>query len=156
MSNILIENPKVNPELKKLRQWSNIPQTKKDILEHLSDWEVKPTTHKKAVDICAGDGTVAALLLEAGWRPEYVLCVDQYQSPTPLVPDDIRWEFLDIQALYNALQSDSELPNTVKQHHGQYDLAIALFGDNLIPSAIEVERVICGFFAKESSHIFIY
>lgn len=67
--------------------------------EEFTEFHVTPETHPKVVELAAGDGPIAKLLVKRGWRPENITCVDRDESPNPMVPG-VKWMYIDLPTLY--------------------------------------------------------
>lgn len=133
MAEILITEPRPNRDYRSSYSF-NDPFAHEVVRDCFPDWGITPQTHPRAADICAGDGSWARLLVDNGWKPEDILCVDRCRSLGPLV-EGVKWEYWDVDALRDRLltarfhlEGPTEIPEGVAVHQGKFDLVIVLLG----------------------------
>ncbi len=100
-----------------------------DILgSHLAKNDVNPASHPTAIDLCAGDGSIARILVDLGWNPDDITCIDLHRSRNPLVTD-VRWLHWDLEALLETINDSGPLPGVVEGYKGYFDIAILAQGN---------------------------
>lgn len=84
-----------------------------------------PQTHPNPIDLYAGNGIVAAILVQKGWGAHNITCIDRCRPTRNLVPGAtwIQWN-LDMLSL--SVKSNYELPTTVLAHKHTYDIVTAM------------------------------
>lgn len=151
MSEIIISNSGLNED--PYRDFSYRIQEENfrhSLFGQLMHERVTPITHPKAVDLCAGDGCLARILVDNGWKEANLTCIDRYKSPTPLVPD-ARWFYWDLEQLYLHLERRLSLPEEVLSFRHQFDIAMLwLGGFGLGESGREL---LCKYFVKPKGYI---
>ncbi len=148
---VTIENPELNPIDQGLRRWTYElgNRTKKRFVEHLKEDGVTPLTHPKAIDLCAGDGSMAQILIENGWSPKNITCVDQFVTKTPLA-DGAKWKYINLGALASSLKIEEDLEPEIVQMKGNYDIVTLVQGHM---GRVE-EQAIVKFFTKPNGFSF--
>jgi hypothetical protein len=147
--NIIIENPSHNPDAIDYTQWSyRNPITNSEIIRRLQADGIHPNTHPKAVDLYAGDGSIARILSEQGWNPQDITCIDLYLPNDPLVPN-AQWIHLNLDNLYHAQQLDQPLPPEAELLRDQFD-AVFMSASYI---GIDHSDKVCEFFVKPDGYI---
>jgi hypothetical protein len=88
---------------------------------------ITPGNYPKAIDLCSGDGALALFLIQRGWKPENITCVDRYISPTPLVTG-VSWLYMDLNLLATALETHEPVPSCIGQLRGAFDVVTHIQG----------------------------
>ena len=91
-----------------LRRWSERRNAQKLYNRILLD-NLTPINHRYAVDLCSGDGVMAEILVNLGWNPRDIVCIDKFSSPTPLVTD-ARWLYVDLTQWADAITGNEPVP----------------------------------------------
>ncbi len=76
-------------------------------------------------DVCAGDGSVAKLLVDYGWDARKIICIDRYRSPSPLV-GGVTWEYWNVDQLGLALLAEKEIPSCIERYREFFDLVVMM------------------------------
>src|SRR3989344_7331928 len=121
-------DPIINPESRHFRRWTYEVSHGMDrgwISDHLNQVGVSPEFYPNVCDLCSGDGSVAAILVENGWEPSRITCVDQFKSPSPLVVG-VNWNYFNITDLVWALRNGQEIPDDISRLRNLFDL-VTLF-----------------------------
>lgn len=126
---IEIKEPKVNPEERKYTSFTYIVgggENRIEIPEMLTGMKVSPYSHPNAIDLFAGDGSGARILVDLGWKVRNILCVDLYIPRFPLV-NDVEWKFWDLLSLSQSIRyGKPEIPASVLRFRGQFDIVLCL------------------------------
>lgn len=94
----------------------------KSIVTRLIDsFGVNKDTHPRVLDLAAGDGSVAAILSEMGWDERQIVCIDKYESPTPLVKS-VKWLYEDLELVASVLSDDKEPSKQLQRIHQGFDI----------------------------------
>ena len=107
---------------------------------------ISPERFPLAVDLFAGDGSWAKRLVDNGWAPANITCVDIARTETPLV-DGVNWLYLDLAALAH-VANRGHLHGQVGQLRGRFDLAFSSFGAISTYGAEDTADILCGFFIR--------
>ena len=147
MIEILIPDPDFNKD--KWVDWShNNERNAKYLDSKLSEGGVTPSTHPIVVDLCAGAGSIAELLIERGWQPANITCVDQVRASGNLAPE-ANWYFWNIKALGEAIILRQSIPEEIQIFRQSFDL-ITLFGGFL---GKVYEEAVCSYLIKPSGKV---
>lgn len=124
MSEVLIRRPQINKEEERWRRFSSHEGRKSaerwmnlEFPEH----RINPMTHPNVIELAAGDGPIAWLLVNRGWKAENITCVDMYMSPSPMIPR-AKWVYLNLSALYDHIWDRTDPEYEVLQMKGIFDL----------------------------------
>ena len=110
---------------------------------------VTPSTHPRAIDLCAGDGSFARMLVDNGWQEEDMTCVDIARTETPLVPK-ATWLFWDVEALSLAILKYTEIPPEIAVYKHRFDIAILMQGEGFYD---EKENAVCKYLVRPNGYI---
>ena len=146
-----IENPQLNPEEVRYRRWSYLVKDGMDrrwLIDKLERNSVTPVKHQKVCDLCSGDGSIPAILVDNGWKPGQITCIDQFKSPEPLV-EGVDWKYLDISLLVWAIRRGAEIPEDLKKLQHSFDL-VTLFQSH---AGMDIDAEACKYFAKPGGYI---
>lgn len=148
---IEIHEPQENPNELRYRRYSLMDKETGEILaEELKEKGITPDKFPKAVDLAAGDGSLAAVLKRLGWKGKDITCIDQFESPTP-ISRDFNWEYVNLSNLASAVDLGDKLPPDIEKMRGKFDvvtMSLAFLGSE------KAEEKVCEFFAKPKSFIF--
>lgn len=125
MPEIIIRNPILNPD-ELFRSYS---YDTKEIREGMSEFLARKITkesHPKAIDLCAGDGSYARILVDNGWKGQNMTCVDRFRTRTPLVKDAV-WRYWDLEQMAHELQLRQPMPEEITLLKGSFDIAFFWF-----------------------------
>lgn len=117
------------------------------IPELVKSGKVTAEKFPRAVDLFAGDGSWARRLIDNGWKPENITCIDIYVSPTPLV-EGVNWRHMNLVALYEALKKRAILPTEVESLRGGWDLTTMSYGSVLYGGDQYSDKRISRFFTR--------
>src|SRR3989344_9234795 len=121
---IVVSNPGPNKDA--FSSWS-YPGGKFILEPQFEIKKITPVTHPKVADLCAGDGSVARILKEMGWKEEDILCIDEARSTTPLV-EHVAWKYWNLSELGYALRGDKVISPEIQQHKGRFDMVLMFQG----------------------------
>ncbi len=124
MAEILITDPFINESCGKSYS-SGVGR--KTTLELLRKHNLSPNTHPRVVDLCAGEGSWAKILIERGWDPNHIVCIDRRRPENP-PPEGVKWEYWDLRALATSLRNRTPLPKEVAVYRRSFDLAVMTYG----------------------------
>ena len=127
---------------------SYTPEVETDLMRLFNEHGITPETHPKAVDLYAGDGSLAKILVKNGWQEENMTCIDMSRSHSPLVRK-ANWLFWNLDSLDEALQSGVKIPTEVSQTSGQFDISLIY----ATPMSKEGLETIGNFFTKRGGYI---
>lgn len=145
---IVRSNPDVSIVPQGARRWNYHKTTEVGTFyDALQKEGITTETHPLALDLATGDGTYARLLVDRGWNPANITCVDYSQSPTPLVRG-CTWLYWDLVELYESLRRNAtRFPREIANLRGSFDLVI--FQGCYIP-----EGGICDFFVRPNGYYY--
>lgn len=144
MKEIVISHPDINMD--PFKSWSHDnPDLREAIVTDLVWNGVTPATHPKAVDLCAGDGSCAAILTSTGWNANNITCIDISRSTSPLVTG-VTWQYLDLGELGWRLKGGHQIPESLQPLHHGFDVAMLWFG------YLRYEQELFDFFLKPGGH----
>ena len=114
-----------------------------------SRYHVTPATHPRVVDLFTGDGSIAKMIMNMGWQPDNITCIDQCISPTPVV-QGVHWEYMYLHSLAHALKYHLAIPSKVEHYRHAFDVVMEWlgYGD---PKDI---AILYKFFARPGGYIF--
>lgn len=154
MHEIIIGNPQVNND-----PWRRVTFQAEALVTYigriLSAKGVTPATHGRVIDLCAGDSSIGKILVENGWNPKDILCIDKKRTETPLV-EGLRWEYWDLKELAESLKRDLTLPHEISLRKGKFDLVSCWYGvDQEYDKSLlnEEIRLLCNFFVSPGGFI---
>jgi len=120
-----------NPSDQQLRRWTCEFRGRGTIWEHLNrrldEQGISFDTHPQVVDLCAGDGSIAALMVERGWSPRQITNIDLYETSTPLV-DGCNWKYLDLGALAWAIECGDSINHEVTRLRHKFNVVTLVQG----------------------------
>lgn len=116
------------------------------IEEYLDILEISASDFPRVADLCAGDGSVAALSGERGWFSGNIYCFDKARSLHPLV-EGVNWHYWDLCNLGKAIRDGEDLPPNVKNLKGSFDLVVIVQALGVYEYVHEV----CGYLVKPNS-----
>lgn len=126
-----------NPHDQSLRRYFyNSEVSGKSLLRALDRKGITADLFPRVLDVCAGDGSIGALLLSAGWQENRITCIDQYVSPSPLLPE-AQW-------LYYRLEVpklQKSIPEELSQLLSYFDLITCFNGSVSVSHDAEKKRV---------------
>jgi hypothetical protein len=143
---IVIANPRLNTD--SYRRWSygSDPEGFRSVLAIKG---ITPISHPKAVDLCAGDGSFARMLVENGWNEEDITCVDRFHTTTPLVSQST-WLYWDLRALASAVMQQLPIPTEVASYRHQFDVAVLMQGEKMDWGE---EDIVCEYLVRPGGYI---
>lgn len=147
---IQIDRPEINPYRE--QHFSFKRHTADNFVSfHLKEQAIYPSTHPKVVDLCAGSGGVARILIGKGWKPEGITCID-YFKPERLVVEGVNWVYWDLEELGDALGSGDLLPADVLSFQHAFNLVTIRTGflGKKGEEGENMERLVCNFFMDPS------
>jgi hypothetical protein len=110
---------------------------------------INPATHPMALDLCAGDGSLARILVDKNWDFGNITCVDRFRTTTPL-QEGVNWRYWDLKSLGYSIIDGKELPEEILNFQHKFDVVL-LWNGNFTK---EVDEAVCRFFAHQGSIIF--
>ena len=148
MSEILISHPEVNQDFQ--RNYSYRDGWARDMMPVvLRELGISPASHPNAIELFAGDGSWARMLVDNGWNEESLTCIDMRKSPTPLVPK-ADWLYWDLSQLARALLEHSDLPPEAASLQGKFNLVYSFYGDQ----SMAAEDALGSFFVSPGGIVF--
>ena len=148
MREIVIPSPRINND--NLRGYSYHDGIARYALpEALNKGGINPTSHPNAVDLCAGGGSWARLLVDNGWEESNLTCIDRLKSLTPLVPR-AKWLYWDLEKLSMALLLGEPLPAEVVSLRYKLDMVFCFYS----PLRMTEEQTVCEFLIRHGGHVF--
>ncbi len=142
MGELVIENPVINGDPYRRYAWED-STFKSTLSRWLERRQITPETYPRAVDLCAGDGSISRLLADKGWNANNIVCVDRCKSPRPLLKG-VTWRYWDLEVLAAYLAEKREVPDQILEHQNAYDLVILWNG--FLRKTTEVG--VCNFFVR--------
>lgn len=147
MAEIVISNPDINMDVH--MYWS---YDCKELVAHLDSQlntkGIRPDTHPLVADLCSGAGAVADLLIQRGWQPNKITCIDWSKTVSKLAPG-AQWRYWDLKELSRAIKLAQPIPDECQVNRHGFDL-VTLFGGFL---GIENEVAVCNYLIKPSGCI---
>ena len=148
---IEISSPEKNPGLKSIVRYSWMDaRALEQLVEIFAKDRVTAENHPAAICCCAGDAPEAVQLKELGWKD--ITCVDKYEPAAPLV-DGVRWKYLNLGLLAQALKEGKQLPPGVEAMRESFDVVTMIQGFMAFDGYRSQDKV-CKFFAKPDAIIF--
>lgn len=120
--------------------------TRESIAALLNSYNITPLSHKSVGDFAAGDGSISAILKEIGWPEIDMVCIDKFQSPTPLL-NQVRWVYQDLFQVVHAISSGKEPDNEISQYRRSFDI-VAIYQS---PFRAWEEEVLVKYFASNAN-----
>ena len=149
MPEIIITNPLLNRDVLRAHSYdTGITGMRETFPLLLSRQGVTPVTYPRAIDLCAGDGSFARILVDNGWDETNMACVDMFCTSTPLVPR-AKWLYWDLESLYSAIVLDKPIPAEVLEYQHQFDIAI-LWNGGLFGRAVDI---VCEYLVRSEGYI---
>ena len=148
MREILIAHPYPNSNLLPIRRASLEAGFHRE-QNYFSHHQINPNRYPKVCDLSSGDGAIALFLIQKGWKPQDITCIDKYTSTTPLA-DGVIWEYIDLQALADTLIYGGKLPDEVEKMRESFNLVTHAYSHLLYPYEATVNR----FFVQPGGHIY--
>lgn len=125
---ILISTPRINND----RMRSHTAQDQYlagNLRIHLVGLGIRPSDYPRAVDLCSGEGYVAYMLTNYGWKPNDITCIDLYMPSSPFVTS-ANWRYMDLYNLGKAIKSGEKLPSAVEFYREKFDIGMMILGIN--------------------------
>lgn len=146
MSEIIMDAPGINTMSIELRAFSYREGSSLigEVEQYMKRKNISPISHPLAVDICAGDGSGARILVDHKWEAQNITCIDRYQSPVPLV-NGATWLYWDVQALARHLLAERPLPTRVEALRNKFDIVFLL----LSPLTEDEVKSVCDFMVNQ-------
>ncbi len=142
-----------NPNDEILRRWTysvDGGSMRSFIIEYLNSKKINPSTHPKVMDLCSGDGSLAAILIENGWNPSNITCVDLFKSPSPLIYG-VNWKYLNISHdLVLKVRNGQGVKKEFSLLEHSFDLVTLFQGYE----RSDIEQEACEYFVKSSGFIY--
>lgn len=152
MREIIISDVRVTTEDQYYRRFSMGRDSQEHIVEQLRVYGITPHTHPKAIDLFAGDGSVAAILKSVGWSEKNISCVDKYFTPTPLV-EGVTWYYWNLAELGAAIVFHDEIPADIQRLRNTFDIAISRFGDTEEIALQGLGLTLCTYFVRRNGYV---
>ncbi|MBU1472640.1 hypothetical protein KKB64_02545 [Patescibacteria group bacterium] len=158
MSTIEIEHPMGNWDLHR-RQFYESGFCREILHLILQDKGVTPQTHPRVYDLFAGDGGVAATLVEYGWDVSNITCIDRHVPDPPIgTVQQAHWLYWELRALSDALVTNEPLSPYILAHQQKADIVTAVFAQSdkltdLPFSSDELQRI-TSFFIKLNGFVY--
>lgn len=129
MAEIIIANPEINRDRLRAHAYqSRVSDINKDSFRiSLAGLGITPDSHSNVVDLCAGDGGMARILVDLGWDESRILCVDRCVSSTPLV-EKAKWVYWDLEELGRALILGRAIPEEIERYRERFDITFLVNG----------------------------
>lgn len=141
--------PEMNPD--NLRRYTYTDYEFRNFLDVMLQMRgVTPDSHPTLVDLAAGDGSMSAIFAERGWREKNMLCVDRYESPSPLV-NNATWYYLDLLDLASDIEQGKRLPREVEKMKGAFDIVTIM----QVPFRRYDEETLWNYFAKGKNSLIV-
>jgi len=102
-----------------------------------------------AADVCAGDGSVAALLVGRGSSPKDIYCFDKARTLSPLVKR-VNWRYWNLYNLGVAIRGGEQLPRNIEKLKGFFDFVAMAQSFGVYEYAHEV----CGFLVRAGGIVY--
>lgn len=147
MTEIVLSEPNFNLMLH--TDFSHNSQVQIDVLDLcLKKWQVTPAAHPLAVDLCSGQGAIPALLVERGWNPRDITCIDWTLIRKPFI-EGANWLCWDLKEMATLLLRGCPMPIEVERYAQKFDLVTLFLG--LLGT--ENERALVNYFVKPNGVI---
>ena len=130
---IIINSPRLNPDYLASRTYQYDQSL---VANKIVGADISPVTHPKAIDLFAGNGSVARLLSEGEWKEENIVCVDLCQPKNPLV-ERAQWCYWDLIQLLKAISHPESIPEEISQFRRCFDI-VAIAQGPITSSDVEV------------------
>lgn len=147
---IVIPNPRINSIEQEYRRYSfESDSYRRFFFDCLKQHQITPKKYPKAVDLFAGDGSLAAFLKEKGWQEGNITCVDNTISPTPLV-DGAEWLYWDLRSLSRFVQTGEPIPPEIQSLAHSFDVVV--MSQSYLDST-DNEGTLCRYFVRPGGFV---
>jgi len=102
---------------------NRVENERKELELYLRIGRVSPDKFPKVIDIASGNGGVALVLTELGWRAENIVCLDKFVSPDTVVKTT-QWVYADIDLLVEEI-AEGRVDTRLEQYRQAFDLLTA-------------------------------
>lgn len=149
MGELIIENPVINDDFYRRYAYED-SRFRSTFGEWLCRREITPKVYPRVLDLCAGDGSISKILVNHGWDPKNMTCVDRHKSPTPLIKG-ATWRYWDLEVLADYLNERREIPEEILEYKNVYDLVVLWNG--FLRKTTEI--AVCKFFVRSEGKWFM-